>query len=484
MMRAMIRQWMLALTLVGLFIGCEESPQTASQGEAVVGGTVIDDATLAPLEGVSVRANSVILGSQSTTTDAQGYYELTFTLDSTASVELVFTKSGYNDKTENVSLQSAEFTTLNVGIVAKSPIIGVGGGGTGLAQTVAFLSADPQEVSVYGVGGLETAVLSWEVRDSLGLPIDDAHAVTLNFTIVGGPGGGEYVSPPDVRTNNVGRSYTTFNSGVKSGVAQVVASATVNNRTISTSPVRVVINAGFPDQAHFTVGPEFHNFATLLFAFGKRDAVSVLVGDKYSNPVVANTALYFSTSAGVTEATVFTNEDGEGSADLISGNPQPLGSAADPALGDGYHYVVARTIGQDGATIIDSTVILWSSTSIIENVTPTSFDIADGGSQAFSFNVWDYLGHPLAAGTKISVTATIPPPPCPDCVQNTILSSFGIGGSITLDDYIFPGSGVTNFNFLLSDGNTSIDLATPVTVLIAVSSQNGNVNFSFSGTVH
>jgi hypothetical protein len=485
MMRSMVWHWMVAVAFTGVFVACQSDQQTASQGEAKVGGTVIDDATLTPLEGASVRANSVALGSQSTVTNAQGYYEFVFELDSTASVELVFSKSGYNDKTENVVIQSAQFLTLNVEATAKSPIVPGGGGegGSGLAQTIAFLSADPQEVSVYGVGGLETSLLQWEVRDSLGLPIDAAHSVPLSFTIVGGPNGGEYISPSTTQSNASGQAYTTFNSGVKSGVVQVVATGTVGSRTITTSPVRIVINAGFPDPAHFTVGPAFHNFPTLIFAFGKRDPISVLVGDKYSNPVVPNTALYLRTSAGVIQATVFTSGDGEGAADLISGNPQPLGMYADPGQGDGYHYAVARTIGEGGINVLDSTLILWSSLSQIKNVTPTTFDIPNGRDTVVSFNVSDYLGHPLSAGTKISVTASVPPPPCPDCPVNTVLATFGNSGSVVLDDYLFGGPGVTDFTFTISDGSTNIEDATPVTITISVTSENGNITTSLSGVV-
>ncbi len=486
-MRSQKWAWIFAVVMIGFVSGCEEDNQTASQGEAKIGGTVIDDATLAPLEGVSVRANGVTLGTQTTTTDAQGYYELTFTLDSAGAVELVFTKSGYNEKTMNATVESAEFLTLNVEVTARSPIIGGGGeGGSGLAQTIAFLSADPQEVSVYGVGGLETSILGWEVRDSLGLPIDNAHAVDLTFTIVGGPNGGEYISPMQVTTNASGQAYTTFNSGIRSGVAQVLASTDVDGRTIQTSPIRVIIHAGFPDQNHMTVGPAFHNFPSLAFAFGLRAPISVLVGDKYSNPVEPNTALYFRSSAGVIQAAVFTDNDGEGVVDLISGNPYPLGSAATPLYGDGYHYVVARTIGEAGVTVMDSTLMLWSALSEIKNVTPTTFDIPNGGSQTFTFNVSDYLGHPLAAETSIRVSAIVPPPPCPDCAVNTVLSSFGIEGTVVLGDYMFPGPGVTDFSFVLSDGSSDLDsadvpLGTAVTVTISVDSPNGDTYTSFVG---
>src|SRR5262245_34589824 len=99
-MRSFIWLCTAVLVVAALFGGCEKDPQTAAQGEAKIGGTVIDEATLAPLEGVGVTASSVTLGSKSTVTDAQGYYELTFTLDSMATVELAFAKSGYNDKSQ------------------------------------------------------------------------------------------------------------------------------------------------------------------------------------------------------------------------------------------------------------------------------------------------------------------------------------------------------------------------------------------------
>jgi hypothetical protein len=469
-----------------IFTACKDDATTASQGEGIINGVVTDAETGSPLSGVSIQAQSVSAGSQTVVTDVQGQYSFTFELDSSTTVTLSTTKSGYRDTTIVVPLQTGVVLPVNIALNPRSVI--VGGGGSGLAQTIAFLGSTPREISVYGVGGQETAILGFEVRDSLGLPIDAAHFVDLAFTAMGGPGGGEYISPTTVRTNAAGRAYTTFNSGIRSGVVQIVASATVGTRVITTSPVRMVINAGFPDQAHFTIGPEKHNFPTLLFAFGLRDQISVLVGDIYSNPVVTNTAVYFRSSAGVVEATVFTNDDGEGTTDLISGNPQPLGSYATPAYGNGYHYVVARTIGQGGIGVQDSTLIMWSGLARIENISPSTFDIPNGGDTVFTFNVWDYLFHPLAAGTRITVTASTPPPPCPDCPVNRVLSSFGFAGSgtVTLEDVIFPGQGATDFSFTLSDGSTDIDdsLGTAVSVSIAVSGPNGSVGATINGRVH
>ena len=379
-----------------------------------------------------------------------------------------------------VQVSPGTVTPVSVGLRSRSPVSGGSGGGSGLAQTIAFLGASPTNLAVYGVGGQETAVLGFEIRDSLGLPIDAAHSVTLNFSITNGPNGGEYLSPLSVQSNQAGQVYTTFNSGIRAGVVQILATTTVGTRVISSSPIRVVIHAGYPDQAHFTVGPVRHNFPT-LGVFGLRDAISVLVGDKYSNPVGAGTAVYFRSSAGVIQASTFTDVDGQGSADLISGNPSPLGQYADPNLGDGYHYVVARTVGENGATVIDSTAMLWSGRAEISNVSPVSFSIPDGGSQSFSFQVSDALGHPLAAGTLISVVAVVPPPPDPNTPVNQVNLAFGVQGNITLEDVL---SGSTNFSFLLSDGTTGGNTTTtPVTVYISVTGPNGGANAQISGTV-
>ena len=132
--------------------------------------------------------------------------------------------------------------------------------------------------------------------------------------------------------------------------------------------------------------------------------------------------------------------------------------------------------------------MLWSSSAEIKNVSPTTFDIPNGGSRSVNFNVSDYLNHPLAAGTAISVRASVPPPPCPDCPQNQILSSFGAGGTggVTLGDRIFSGSGVTDFTFVVSDGTSNLNdsVGTAVTVNISVAGPNGSATATITGRVH
>jgi hypothetical protein len=467
---------LLAVTTLA-FIACnEESSLQPSQGEALVNGTVIDALTSSPISGVSVTA-----GGQSTLTDGEGKFSLKFTVDSVSTVSLLFTKTGYRDTILTSQVNSGDALTIQMKMASRSPI--GGGTGSGIAQTIAFLGANPVEISVYGVGGTETSILGWEVRDSLGQPIDDDHAIDLTFTIVNGPGGGEYVSPAVVRTGLSGQAYHTVNAGTRSGVAQIVASATVGGRVITSSPVRIVVNGGFPVQSHFTIAAVKYNFAAMDW-MGRELPLSVLVGDVYSNPVAPKTAVYFRSSAGVVQPTVFTDDNGQGTVNLISGNPKPFGmyAAASP-LDTGYHYVVAKTVGQSGATVTDSILVVWSGHSSISNVSPTTFSIANGGAQVFRFTASDRYYHPLAAGTEIAVSAEVPPPPDPNTPMNQVQLSFGFRGKVTLEDYIFRGPGTTDFAFTLSDGTTNITQTTAVSVTITVTSPNGNVYTTFGGIV-
>jgi hypothetical protein len=470
-----------AALCAAMLVGCKSDTVSAAAGEGLVSGTVYDGSTRLPLTAVNVVAQSVSAGTVKTTTDTDGNYVVKFTVDSVMTISVTFSKTGYTDTTITATLRSASVTPANIYLTPKA---GVAGTGTGLAQTIAFLGAVPSEISVYGVGGKETALLFWEVRDSVGYPIDESHAVVLNFASINGPNGGEYISPVAVTTNASGQAATTFNAGTRSGVVQVRATASVAGRTIVSSPVQVVIQGGFPVQSHFSIAPTLHNFPALNYV-GKLLSVAILAGDVYSNPVATGTAVYFRSSAGVIQPSVFTDNNGEGSVQLISGNPLPLGSYATPTYGDGYHYVVARTLGQGGVAVQDSILILWSGLGSISGVNPTTFDIANAGSQSFQFTVADGLGHPLSAGTNISVTALIPPPPTSGMEQNQVFVVFGNNGSLSLGDELFPGPGTTQFSFVLKDGTWSITDATPVNLTITVSGQNtpSAVSYTIAGTV-
>jgi len=489
-MRKIIWGVLFVAALGGLAVSCNNNSSTngPSAGKADVNGVVTDATSSSPLAGVTVSAQPLGSSATSAATGSDGKFAFEFTIDSTSSVQLAFHLSGYRDTSVVAGIKANSITTQNVAMARRSQISG--GGGTGIAQTIAFLGAAPPEIRVKGVGGTETATLTWEVRDSLGLPVDATHSIQLTFAITNGPGGGEFLSPSVVTTNSNGQAIMTLSAGIRAGVVQVTATGTVASGTVTTQPVRVVIDAGFPDQTHFTFGAPIFNLP-VLGTFGVHNKVAVLVGDKWSNPVAPNTAVYLSSTAGVVTAAVYTDLNGQGSGDIISGNPLPLGTHAAPVngarpSGDGYHYISARTVGQGAVTVLDSILMLWSGPSVIANFTPTTFNIQNGGSQTFTFTVADALGHPLAAGTTISVSAAIPPPPDPNAPQNQVIVTFGLNGGLTLPDLISPGPGVTSFSCRLSDGNTALidSLGTRTTLTVFVNGPNGQATYTIDGLVH
>jgi hypothetical protein len=354
-----------------------------------------------------------------------------------------------------------------------------GGTGTGVAATIALIDASLNNISVREVGGDETTLLTFEVRDSLGVPVDSSHQANVTFYISSGPGGGEYISPTSSTTQgSTGRVQTTLSSGTKAGVVQIVAQTTVGSRTIRSAPVIVNIFGGFPDQAHFSIGPAKLNFPG-YDVLNLTNTITVIAGDKYSNPVRPGTAVYFRTTGGTINvpSTAYTTDDGIATATLRSGNPRPY----DPTLGTGFAYVTASTVGQSANTVSDSTVVLFSGVSQIHSLSATTFAVPAGASSGpISFKVTDENGNPLSSGTVITLTLQYTPPP------NTTINLAITGDiNVTLGDVQAKGSGTTDFSFQVVDQTAGgVPTPIPVTVVISVTSPNGKPpNASISGTV-
>ncbi len=443
-------------------------------------GRVFDAQSRLPLGTASVILTSNIF-VDSVQTSFAGDYSFTVDLQGlpTISGVLNVSKNGYKAQSSSFSVDAGKSFSADF-YLNRDTTTGVRDtNGTGLAHSIALISVSNNEISVYGVGGIESSILTWEVRDSLGFPIDIDHSDTVTFELIGTPvGGGAYVSPASAMTNASGRVATTVNSGTVSGVLQFVAKLhrESDGVTIESQPVLITVNAGLPDQAHFSVGAEVINFPGYDW-LGRIDYMTVQVGDLYSNPVKTGTAVYFSTTGGVIDASGFTDNTSHATVSLYSGNPKP----SDPILGAGFAYIRATTMGQGGSTVGDSIRILFSGVAEITNVNPTSFAVAAGGSSGpIRFTVSDENGNPLAAGTHISVTLQYTAPP------NSQVNLAVTGDiDVTLGDTQAKGTGTTNFSFQVVDQTQGgVSSTIPVTVVIAVTSPNGNPpKVQLSGTI-
>jgi hypothetical protein len=353
---------------------------------------------------------------------------------------------------------------------------------------VAFISSTTSDIYVSGVGGTETSTLTYEVRDSLGFPLDLTRRVGANFSIQFFPnsftGGGTAptIIPNVDSSDNQGRVRVTIVSGTQAGVVQIGTSVKVSAiKTITSQPVKVTVHAGFADQRHFTMAAPAYNFPGLDLAFITR-SITVQVGDKYSNPVIAGTAVYFNSTHGTMTTGGLTSATGFVSNTLYSANPLPQGK--DTLIPDaeilsyypstkGFSRVYASTIGKDGQIIKDSLLLLWTGSPTFTNTGASVFAVPNGGSAGpFTFKIVDRLGHPMSAGTSITVSA----------------STGNVSGDISrsIPDAFVGGAGITTFSVVLTDAAPT-DTDPPVNSSILVTVNHpvyGQFQFTLaSGTV-
>jgi hypothetical protein len=172
--------------------------------------------------------------------------------------------------------------------------------------------------------------------------------------------------------------------------------------------------------------------------------------------------VYFITDYGLIGAADATDASGIATVMLRSANSLPP---------DGFVEVCAQTADSGGAQIVACTQVLFSGHTEIENVSPTTINVADGGCQSFTFNVWDENQNPLTAGTRITVSST----------SGTLLGDT----DVELPDTQSQGPRLTSFSFSLCDANAGDgDPAVPVRIEIQVDSQNDDAFYVITGTIN
>jgi hypothetical protein len=306
------------------------------------------------------------------------------------------------------------------------------------------------------VGGDETSLLEWEVRDAQGFPLGSSNAVDVQFDVIASPGGGVTLTPSTAHTNNVGRVYTTLQSGTAAGVVKVRA----RTGDIESSVASIAIHGGPPDPSHFSIAPASVNVAGLIH-LGIEDRITAYVYDQYANPVPEGTAIYFTTNFGGILGSAQTGFNGQAHVDLYSAMPLP-------DCGDGgLVTVTARTIDGSNQTIEAQTTVLFTGNTVITS-NLQSFAVPDSGFQDIFFTVSDQCGNPLVHSSKVDITSS---------------GGILVGAVSTL----IPDTrslGWTQFWVRLSDDQPGDpDPPTGHSVEVEVTSTNGSGNFVLFGTI-
>jgi adhesin/invasin len=192
------------------------------------------------------------------------------------------------------------------------------------------LRFEPNWIGVRDTGQNQTMTIFSDIRDGKNNPVFDGTLV--KFSIIGSSLGCQFSTSQSIPTV-AGTAQISLTSGTVSGSVRIRADV-VNAQGSPVSPAvnatssQLIVHAGPPyienvndlKTTHLTVAASRLNIWKQL----DTTQVSIMVGDKYNNPVEKGTAVYLTTSGGVVSThTAYTNEYGKAKVILTGGNPQP-----------------------------------------------------------------------------------------------------------------------------------------------------------------
>ncbi len=435
------------------------TPLSTEAGTVSIIGHIVDAKSGESLPGAEIRFYYVGNPVAVTTSDEGGNFTSTFEMQGTNELDVITVKAAYLSDTTSVIAVSGKTSTLST--VSMRPLADEI---SGEPASIFLVSQTFESIGVTESGSPETAKIVFEVQDSSGNPIDLDHAVIVNFRFGASPNGGEILAPGYVKTDALGQVTVNLTSGTISGAVQIIGEIDFNGMKIISKPVNITIHGGLPDQTHFSVGSNQLNYAYYNVLNGQ-GIITALVGDKYTNPVRPETAVYFNSDAAVIQGSALTDDKGLASVTLMSGNPLPN----DPTYGPGFFYVNANTIDENEQSISTRTRILFSGVPVL-TISPTSVSIPNGGSQSFTYTVMDQNGNPLAPGNSYGVQ-----------VSTSGDAEAGGDVNVTMADVQF---GHTSFQFTVVDSDPDEVTPSAITISVEVTGPNGRGSISISGTTN
>jgi len=466
-----------------LATGCDLSEDDDTSA-VDISGRVVNAATDNPIADVVVTIEFVTDTEQretSAVTDSSGNFSTSIEISSPTDVTFTASDEGVTTQTtERISPDLEEVGGVELALALDEEDEQEPGRPTNI--TLATQSAET--IRVQESGGNEVAQLTFQVVDSTGTPIGIDQAVEVDFRFGKQPGDAS-LTPETVTTDGEGRATVNVASGTTAGIVQVVAETEKADGTVITSkPVRLTINGGLPNKCHFTVGPDQFNFPGLV-TFGLTNTITVIVGDKFGNPVVPGTSVFFSTNAGIIGGSTETDEEGMGTVTLTSADPLPT---------DGVATIRAETVGSDDVnTIVDPDNCpdpvetgneneIFDTVPVVFSGRPELIVSPDSAAlnQTYEMTVWDVENeNPLAPGTSITVVA-----------EGSQVQATG-NTDVTLDDTtirdenndgfgdedVVKGEGITDFTFRVVEDPDPENPDPPAieTITITVSGPNGDL---------
>jgi len=443
---------------------------TDDEDLVIIQGSVTEEPSGDPIQSATVQiTNPAEFTNLFIRTDAEGNYMFSdIEINELTSFSISASANDFDSQSKSLQVAPGDnITDFNFNLSSPDDDGGddnggVSGSSSGAAALI-LASVTEETINIAETGGIVNSSFTFQVQDSSGRNLDLDNAEQVTFSILSGPGGGEGITPNTATTNDNGTATSNLYSGNLAGVVQIQAEIVREDigLTIRSKPVAITIHGGFPDLDHFSIAAERSNFEGWSIN-GNRDPLTVMLGDKFGNPVKPGTAVYFTTTGGIIQGSGqgHTDADGQVVVDLISSDPRPTDNIPGSDGRPGYATVTAKTINGDNQEIEKSVNVLFTSSNAIISATPTTFDLDANGGATFQYTVTDINGNPMPAGTGISVEAG-------DGIEITGASDF------TLGNQLFPGPGATEFQFSIRDTDDQSNDPADLTLKIVVTAPSG-----------
>ena len=139
----------------------------------------------------------------------------------------------------------------------------------------------------------------------------------------------------------------------------------------------------------------------------------------------------------------------------------------DPVYGPGFFMVTSSTADENYNTISTNTIRLLSGTPIL-SVSPTSFNLDNGGSQTFTYTIMDVNGNPMSEGQTIGVT-----------IES---ENIDIAGATEIKFPDTQSRSMTSFSFTAFDTKPDTVVVENVKIEISTTGPNSDVSIFLFGT--
>ncbi len=229
-------------------------------------------------------------------------------------IAVAYLKSGNVEGDATITATAGDLKKNTVVHIIQSSVVNV-------PASIEVENIEADKIYIKGSGNKETSKITFIVRDGGGNPVPNIH---IQFSLVGGSQGGEYLVPINGVTDANGEVSTTLKSGTKPVTVKVKA---WYNDEVYTETSDITICSGPPEGKHLSLYPNHLNIAGLV-KDGIEDPITARLADLYSNPVPEGTAVHFESEYakinGAESSTTSGNETGVATASLFSQDPKPL----------------------------------------------------------------------------------------------------------------------------------------------------------------